>query len=71
LSDIVMPRLNGVQLLEALSALHPGLPVLLMTGYAMDALREQGISVPCGVLAKPFAPEHLLSEVHRCLYPLE
>jgi CheY-like chemotaxis protein len=58
-----MPRMNGVQLLEALSGLHPGLPVLLMTGYAMDALREQGISVPCGVLAKPFAPEHLLSEV--------
>jgi CheY-like chemotaxis protein len=70
LSDIVMPRMNGVQLLEALSVLHPGLPVLLMTGYAMDALREQGISVPCGVLDKPFAPEHLLSEVHRCLYPL-
>jgi CheY-like chemotaxis protein len=70
LSDIVMPRMNGVQLLEVLSTLHPGLPVLLMTGYAMDALREQGISVPCGVLAKPFAPEHLLSEVHRCLYPL-
>src|SRR4029450_13940154 len=43
LSDIVIPRLNGVQLLEALSSLHPGLPVLLMTGYAMDALREQGI----------------------------
>ena len=70
LSDIVMPRMNGVQLLEALSALHPGLPVLLMTGYASQALRQLGIEVPCGVLPKPFTPEDLLSEVRRCLFPL-
>jgi len=28
LSDVVMPQLNGVQLLEALSASHPDLPAL-------------------------------------------
>jgi len=69
-SDIVMPRMNGVQLLEALSVLYPGLPILLMSAYTIEALREQGIDVPCGVLAKPFTPEHLLSQVWRCLYPL-
>jgi CheY-like chemotaxis protein len=69
-SDIVMPRMNGVQLLEAVSVLFPGLPVLLMSGYAIEALREQGIDVPCGVLPKPFTPEHLLAEVWHCLYPL-
>src|ERR1051325_10346358 len=59
-SDIVMPRMNGVQLLEALSVLYPGLPILLMSAYTIEALREQGIDVPCGLLAKPFTPEHLL-----------
>jgi len=27
-SDVVMPRLNGVELLQALSSTHPQLPVL-------------------------------------------
>src|SRR4051812_17100805 len=32
-SDIVMPRLNGVELMQALAASRPDLPVLLMSGY--------------------------------------
>jgi two-component system, cell cycle sensor histidine kinase and response regulator CckA len=66
-TDVVMPRLNGVQLLQALSVCRPDLPVLLMSGYATDALTERGIAVPCSVLAKPFPPERLLDEVQRCL----
>jgi CheY-like chemotaxis protein len=66
-SDIVMPRLNGVQLLEALSLSHPDLPIILMSGYAPAQLAERGIATPCSVLAKPFAPEVLLAEVRRCI----
>jgi two-component system, cell cycle sensor histidine kinase and response regulator CckA len=66
-SDIVMPRLNGVELLEALSVSHPKLPVILMSGYAPAQLAQRGIAAPCSVLAKPFAPDVLLAEVRRCL----
>jgi two-component system cell cycle sensor histidine kinase/response regulator CckA len=66
-SDIVMPRLNGVQLLEALAVSHPAIPVILMSGYAPTQLAERGIAAPCSVLSKPFAPESLLAEVQRCL----
>lgn len=66
-SDIVMPRLNGVELLQALSLAHPGLPVLLMSGYGAVELAAQGIAAPCAVLAKPFSPERLVDEVKRCL----
>jgi two-component system cell cycle sensor histidine kinase/response regulator CckA len=65
-SDIVMPRLNGVELLQALSSRKPDLPVILMSGYATAALAELGISAPCGILAKPFPAERLLEEVRRC-----
>ncbi len=65
-SDIVMPRLNGVELLQALSTRNPDLPVILMSGYATAALTELGISAPCGILAKPFPAEQLLEEVRRC-----
>jgi two-component system cell cycle sensor histidine kinase/response regulator CckA len=66
-SDVVMPRLNGVQLLERLSVSHPELPVLLMSGYATEQLAHRGITAPCAMLPKPFPPERLIEEVERCL----
>ena len=70
LSDIVMPRMNGVQLLQSLSTLRPDLPVLLMSGYGTAQLAELGIASPCGVLGKPFSPEVLVAEVRRCMRAL-
>jgi DNA-binding NtrC family response regulator len=66
-SDVVMPRINGVQLMQALSVSRPELPVLLMSGYATAALIDLGIVVPCGVISKPFPAERLIQEVQRCL----
>ena len=66
-SDIVMPRMNGVELLQSLSQERPRLPVILMSGYAMNELTRLGIVSPCSVLSKPFPPERLLAEVRRCI----
>jgi two-component system cell cycle sensor histidine kinase/response regulator CckA len=66
-SDIVMPRLNGVELMQAISVSHPGIPVILMSGYASEALSAMGIATPCGIITKPFPAERLLAEVHRCV----
>jgi DNA-binding NtrC family response regulator len=68
-SDIVMPRLNGVELLQVLSVSYHDLPVILMSGYATVALVELGIAAPCAILAKPFPSERLLEEVRRCIRP--
>jgi two-component system cell cycle sensor histidine kinase/response regulator CckA len=67
LSDIVMPRLNGVELLQVLSTTHPQVPVLLMSGFASAQLEGMGIAAPCAILLKPFPAEHLVEEVRRCL----
>jgi two-component system cell cycle sensor histidine kinase/response regulator CckA len=67
ISDIVMPRFNGVQLLQSLALLRPDLPVILMSGYGTAQLAERGIASPCGVLIKPFSPDILVAEVRRCL----
>ena len=66
-SDVIMPRLNGVQLLQSLSTDRPDLPVILLSGYAAAELERRGIAAPCGVLAKPFPPELLVAEVRRCI----
>jgi two-component system, cell cycle sensor histidine kinase and response regulator CckA len=65
-SDIVMPRMNGVELMQALSSIDSNLPVILMSGYATGALTELGISPPCAILPKPFSAERLMQEVRRC-----
>jgi CheY-like chemotaxis protein len=66
-SDIVMPRMNGVELMQALSKAEPELPVILMSGYATEALTERGIATPCSILPKPFSGDRLLAEVSRCI----
>jgi DNA-binding NtrC family response regulator len=65
--DIVMPRVNGVELLQSLSTLRPELPFILMSGYGTAQLAERGIAIPCGVLSKPFPPDLLVAEVRRCI----
>ena len=66
-SDIVMPRRNGVELSQALASVAPDVPIILMSGCAAADLIQLGIAAPCGVLVKPFEPDRLLDEVRRCL----
>jgi two-component system cell cycle sensor histidine kinase/response regulator CckA len=66
-TDVVMPRLDGVELLRTLAASHPSLPVILMSGYATAHLADLGIAAPCAVIGKPFSVDALVGEVRRCL----
>jgi CheY-like chemotaxis protein len=41
LADFAMPEMNGVELVRAIDATRPTLPVILVTGYSdLEALRE-------------------------------
>jgi CheY-like chemotaxis protein len=63
-TDVVMPNMSGVTLARTLVARQPHLKVLLMSGYAADALHHYGSLPGTGeVLAKPFSPGVLLSRV--------
>ena len=57
LTDQAMPVMTGTQLIEALRARRPGLPVILATGYAE---LPQGVSASIGRLSKPFT-QHALA----------
>jgi CheY-like chemotaxis protein len=66
-SDLAMPRLNGIQLTQVLSVESPEIPVVLVSGYAAAELEAMGIVAPCGMLAKPLVEDVFLAEVKRCL----
>ena len=63
ISDVVMPNMNGIELMGALRAKHPEISVILISGNAAteQLLAEAGETVgPVKILAKPFAPRELL-----------
>jgi len=68
LTDIRMPGMSGVELFRQLQRMRPGIPVLLMTGFAIenvvrDALREGAYMV----VPKPFDVERLSSSLRRAI----
>jgi len=68
LSDVAMPRLDGLALCARVARLRPGLPVLLLSGAFPDALPAGGVlDLPLDFLEKPFLPTTLRAKVRRLL----
>ncbi|MDX9714300.1 MAG: response regulator [Dissulfurispiraceae bacterium] len=77
LTDIKMPGMNGIELLERIHRLDPDMPVLLMTAFAemevaVDAVKKGAFDL----ILKPCKPEYLLHAVskavrHRKLIEME
>ena len=68
ISDIVMPYLDGVRLLEKAKERNPGAEVLLISGFATDELVREGLDKgAAGVLPKPFELGPFTSKVRELL----
>jgi PAS domain S-box-containing protein len=68
LTDVVMPGINGVQLLEQVLRLHPNIKVLFMSGYPENVVAHRGV-IDEGVqfIQKPFSVRALVSKVRKIL----
>lgn len=65
-TDIRMPEIDGLQLLKAVQAIDPAIPVILITGHgdvpmAVAALHDGADDF----IAKPFASGHLIASIQR------
>jgi PAS domain S-box-containing protein len=68
LTDVVMPKLNGRELFELLSAERPDLKVIYMSGYAMDILDAKGISADnLQFIQKPFSRDKFVEKIRQVL----
>jgi len=67
LTDVVMPGMRGPELARRLRISHPGLRVLLASGYAQEIVDSDRHEDP--LLAKPFSPETLLAAVDAVMGP--
>ena len=66
-TDVVMPRMGGLELATRLRKTHPDLPILVVTGYVEQSDALQDSAVGAQVLLKPFSPEALLRAVASTL----
>jgi DNA-binding response OmpR family regulator len=67
LLDLSMPGLSGQETFSRLAGRHPGVPVILSSGYDhAEAMRRFEGRAPAGFIQKPYRPEQLLAEIRRC-----
>ncbi len=70
LTDLTMPGMNGLELAKQIHALRPALPVVLCSGYANLASRENFEAAGIRFLVeKPYNVEELAQMVARALKP--
>jgi CheY-like chemotaxis protein len=68
LSDVVMPEGGGLALAEHLREQRASLPILLMSGYADDAVLHRGLTTNAyPILGKPFSAAELRQRVRELL----
>jgi two-component system, cell cycle sensor histidine kinase and response regulator CckA len=68
LTDVVMPKLGGADLVRRLRATHPRLRVVYMSGYTDGAFSGQGALDPGAiVLEKPFSADTLARTIRLAL----
>jgi heterodisulfide reductase subunit A len=66
LTDIKMPGMDGVELLEQAKSRHPDLTVVMMTAYATVETAVEAMKIGAlDYLMKPFDPEKLIPMVNR------
>ena len=68
ISDLKMPGLDGIELLDAVKRLDPDIPVILMTAYgtiesASEAMEKGGFDF----ITKPFRIEQILFTIDRAM----
>jgi PAS domain S-box-containing protein len=70
LTDVAMPRMNGMRLAESVRAIPRRIPVLLMSGYATEHAVRQGSSsanAESMILTKPFTEAELAIAVRHSI----
>lgn len=68
ITDIVLPKMNGVELAEQILQQRPTIKILLMTGYTeQTALQRFGLPEHADFIQKPSSMDELLKKIRALL----
>ena len=66
--DVLMPNVNGIELLQNLITKNPGIKTLAITGMANEGLLRQITALGClGVLKKPIKKNDFMNAVYKAM----
>ena len=68
LSDVVLPDINGLDLVVKLTEEHPGIPVIMCSGYTEDKVKQSIINNRgFGFVQKPYKVHELLKIIKETI----
>lgn len=68
LMDLKLPVMGGLDATRHIRELKPGLPVIAITAYAMDADKQKALQAGCAAyLSKPYSKEDLMKLLNKFL----
>jgi CheY-like chemotaxis protein len=63
-TDLKMPRMDGITLLSAITTNYPGTPVIVMTGYITENIQDKALqSGAIDAIEKPFLVDDLAAKI--------
>ncbi len=65
ISDVLMPNLNGPDMLREMLREVPDLKAIFITGYTDETVNARISELRFEVIRKPFTPEHFLARVRE------
>jgi DNA-binding NtrC family response regulator len=65
LTDIRMPKVDGLQLMQKIQKSRPDLPILLISGEPMTDEQQQIVDLADGFLSKPFSVDQLNAYINH------
>jgi FixJ family two-component response regulator len=66
-TDVQMPGMNGLQLIEGVRGRDKSVPIIVITGHPVAAVRTAVEEAEAVLLVKPFAPAELVAHVSDAL----
>jgi CheY-like chemotaxis protein len=68
ITDVIMPKMNGKELVKRIRLLQPGIKCLFMSGYTADIIADEGVlDKDIFFIQKPFTLKSLMVIVQKAL----
>ncbi|HPH97019.1 MAG TPA: response regulator [Anaerolineaceae bacterium] len=65
--DMLMPGLDGIQVIRVLRKITPNIPIIGLTGYVGRGFMSQALELGVHILGKPVVIPELIKEINQAL----